>query len=189
MSVLPQLGMMAGELYPEPALALTEPPRSFSAFALTPMVPPPGAERLQWAHFAISCKACGHNAFHLGAHPVVPPAAGGSLEYTNLRPPHRLRCGRCEATEMLFDPKTDGYSGVLTGSSDAAGGDPVEIFTPTAMPTFVVATYNIQLQELKELAALAGDEVKPTDLFDWINIIQAAPPGDEYYLELDYSCT
>ncbi len=183
-----QLKTPAGVLDLEAALAATDPPRSFSAFALTPLEPPPGDDRLEIVHFAVACKSCGGDAFHIGAHPIVAPADGGAMDRANLRPPHRLRCARCGATGMLFDPDKDGYNGVLCGGSDQPSGTGGEIFTPTPMKTYVAPTYNVYLPELQELAAQAGGGVKPSDLFDWINIIQADPPGDTYALELDYEC-
>ena len=183
-----QLDILPGVLDLEAAEAARDPPRSFSAFAVTPLAPPEGDDRLIMVHFAIACKTCGHDAFYVGAHPLVAPADGGALDETNLRPPHRLKCANCGATGMLFDPNTDGYNGILCGGSDQPSGQVGEIFTPTAMNTYVAPTYNVYLPELTELAAQAGGGVKPSDLFDWINIIQAAPGADAYALELDYEC-
>jgi hypothetical protein len=183
-----KLKMLPGVLVPIATLAANDPPRSLAAFALTPLQPPPGPHGLGMVHFAIACKTCGRDAFHVGAFPVVSLADGGTLDHTNLRPPHRLKCAGCGATHMLFDPEKDGYNGVLAGGSDQSSGAGEEIFTPDALKTYVAPTYNIELWELKELADQAGGGVKPSDLFDWINIIQAEPPGETYNLELDYEC-
>ena len=182
-----QLKMPAGVLDREAALAAREPPRSFAAFALTPLVPPEGAKPLNIVHFAIACKACGHDAFRLGAHLVSRPPDDQPVHERALRPPHRLKCANCAAVEMLFDPRTDGHDGILglAGEAPSAGE---EAFLAVAMKTYVAATYNIQLSELQEIAAEVGNGVKPSDLFDWINIIQSEPDADSYFLELDYEC-
>jgi hypothetical protein len=64
-----------------------------------------------------------------------------------------------------------------------------EVFSPQAAKTFVVATYNIALSELQEIAAGATGSVKPSDLFDWINIIQTDPDDPaSAWREVDYEC-
>lgn len=171
----------------EAAVAAHDPPKSFLAFSLTPVIPPEGPEVRPLVYFAIACKGCGHDAFHLGAFPSAAPQDWSAVDEPVLRPPHRLKCGRCGATSTIFNPLTDGYNGVLCGVSDLARGGPDEAFAPVPLKTYVAATYNIALWELEDLSAEANGDVKPTDLFDWINIIQSTPDKD-FHLELDYSC-
>jgi hypothetical protein len=179
--------MSPGTPRPEVDLAAREPARSISAFTLQYQPPPPGPRYLEIAYFLVGCRSCGHDEFHLGAYPTSPPTSWAAPDKPILLPPHRLRCARCGSTNMLFDPKTDGYNGVICNLSAVAPGGPEEMFSPTPLKTHVTSSYNIDLPELQQLAAEAGNGVKATDLFDWINIIQSAPEQD-YYLELDYEC-
>jgi hypothetical protein len=181
------IGMAPGTPRPEVELAAQEPARSLSAFALEYQPPPSGPKYLEIAYFAVSCRSCGNDAFHLGAHPTSPPTSWANADRAILLPPHRLKCARCGATEMLFNPKTDGYNAILCGVSDLRPGGPEEMFSPTPLKTYVTSSYNIDLDELQELADQAGNGVRPPDLFDWINIIQSTPEED-YHLELDYGC-
>ncbi len=181
-----------GKLLPAAELAASEPPKSFSAFALTPQTPAaqPGMDYLPWVTFSVGCKSCGGDDFRLGSHVEVVPdpspyphkAPGQKV----LRAPHRLKCERCEATDTIFDARTDGYDGILNGGGPYQSGEGSERFTDIVCKIVVGATYNIDLEELQDIAASAGSQVKATDLFDWINIIANAPDGEP--LELDYEC-
>src|SRR5579862_2279116 len=91
-----------GVLGQEAACAAADPPRSFSRFALTPQVPPDGTYQLQIIYFAIGCKTCGSDAFHLGAFPTTAPRGWDAADEAILRPPHRLKCAGCGDTQMLF---------------------------------------------------------------------------------------
>ncbi len=181
-----------GKLEPAAELAAANPPKSFSAFALKPLPPQaqPDMPLLPWVNFAVSCKSCGSDDFRLGSFVAVAPdpspyprvAPGQKL----LRPPHRLKCERCGATDTIFDARTDGYDGILCGGGPYESGETGERFTDVVCKIEAQATYNIDLDELNELAAQAGPAVKATDLFDWINIIATAPDGEK--LEVDYEC-
>jgi hypothetical protein len=98
-----------------------------------------------------------------------------------------LQCERCGAVGTIFDARTDGYDGILCGGCPHESGETGERFTDIVCKITVGATYNIDLEELQELAAGAGADVKATDLFDWINIIATPLEGGES-LELDYEC-
>ena len=109
-----------GTLYEAPELAASDPPRSFSAFALTPLPPvaQQGMKYLPWISFAVRCKACGGDDFRLGSRIEADPELSRQAPSnpTLLRPPHRLKCESCGAIETVFDPQTDGYDGVLTAA-------------------------------------------------------------------------
>ena len=144
-----------------------------------------------WMFFEVRCKACGSDEHRLGSYVEIAPdpspyprAAPGEKI---LRPPHRLKCERCEATDTIFDARTDGYDGVLCGGGPYESGQTGERFTDIVCRIAVGATYNIELEELRELAAGAKSDVKATDLFDWINIV-ATPLEGGKPLELDYEC-
>jgi hypothetical protein len=180
------------ELREAAALAAGQPPKSFSSFALAalPPKPQPGMALLPWVDFSVSCKACGCDDFRVGSFvenvpdpSSYPNAAPGEQI---LQPPHRLKCERCGAVGTIFDARTDGYDGILNGGCSYASGESGEQFSDLVCKVVVVATYNIDLTELQELATQAGSAVKATDLFDWINIIATAPDGER--LELDYEC-
>jgi|HubBroStandDraft_2_1064218.scaffolds.fasta_scaffold112296_2 hypothetical protein len=179
-----------GLLYEAPELAASDPPRSFSAFALTPLPPvaQQGMKYLPWISFAVRCKACGGDDFRLGSRIEADPELSRQAPSnpTLLRPPHRLKCESCGAIETVFDPQTDGYDGVLSGGAGRQAVQGEERFTKAVCKIELGATYNIDLEELKSLAAAAGPPVKATDLFDWINIIATAPDGEP--LEVDYEC-
>jgi hypothetical protein len=182
---------VAGTPSTEAALATREPPASFSAFKLEPIVPEPGPDHVNNAFFAVRCKTCGEDDFHFGSFPAVAPdpspqygvEPGGIWR----RPPHRLRCAHCGATGSIFDTRTDGYDGILNGGGPYDSGSTGEVFGDAPAKVEVFATYNILLDELKELAAAAGQGVKPTDLFDWFNIVVTPNDGSKPF-ELDYEC-
>src|SRR5271163_3581437 len=110
-----------GKLLEAPELAASDPPRSFSSFALASLTPEAqaGMDYLPWVSFAVSCKACGGDDFRLGSRvDVVPepsPHPQAMPDHKTLGPPHRLKCERCGATETIFDASTDGYDGILNG--------------------------------------------------------------------------
>lgn len=181
-----------GKLLPAAELAAKEPPKSFSSFTLTPETPvaQKGMDYLPWITFQVSCKACGGDDFQLGSYVEIVPDPSPNAHETPgqklLRPPHRLKCEQCGATETIFDARTDGYDGILNGGGPYKSGEGGEQFSDVVCKMVVAATYNIDLDELEELAASAGEGVKATDLFDWVNIIATDAGGEE--LELDYEC-
>ena len=140
--------------------------------------------------FAVGCKSCGGDDFRLGSYVEVVPdpspypqkAPGQKM----LRPPHRLKCEGCGAVGTIFDARTDGYDGILNGGGPYPSGTGDERFTDVVCKIVVGATYNIELEELQDLAASAEPPVKATDLFDWINIIATTDEGGR--MELDYQC-
>jgi hypothetical protein len=181
-----------GKLLPAAQLAASQPPKSFSSFALSPQTPEAqaGMDYLPWVTFEVSCKSCGGDDFRLGSYVEVVPdpspyphkAPGQKM----LRPPHRLKCERCDAAGTIFDARTDGYDGILNGGGSHQSGESGERFADVVCKIVVGATYNIDLQELQDLATAAGPHVKATDLFDWINIVATSPTAG--LLELDYEC-
>lgn len=182
---------IVGTPSPEAALAAREPPASFSAFDLHPIEPEPGPDALINAFYSVSCKTCGRDDFHFGSFPTTAtdPSPHHDVEPGGavLRPPHRLRCAHCGSTAPIFDARTDGYDGILSGGGPYQSGVTGEVFGGAPCKVEIYATYNIGLGELQELAAAAGSGVKPTDLFDWFNILLTPTDGGEPF-ELDYEC-
>jgi hypothetical protein len=180
----------AGTLCQAAALAAEEPPRPFAAFGLTKVDPPPGPRIESIVYLAVRCRSCGEDEFHVGSFATVAPDPSPNPNVapgeTLMCPPFRLRCASCGAENALFDPRTDGYDGVLCGGSAHLQGES-EIFTDGTFKIHVAPTFGIGMPELQELAARAGGGVKPTDLFDWINII-GTPAGDDKFFEYDYEC-
>ena len=181
-----------GKLLAAPELAASDPPTSFSSFALAPKPPEaqPGMDWLPWVFFDVSCRACGSPDLRLGSFVEAVTDASASPHAKPgeklLRPPHRLKCEPCGATGTIFDARTDGYDGILNDGGPYKSGATGERFSDVVCKIVVGATYNIDLTELEELAAKAGAGVKATDLFDWINIIATTDDGGR--LELDYEC-
>jgi hypothetical protein len=171
-----------GALSQAAVLAAHGPPRSFAAFSLTPVTPPPGPRILPIVYFEVRCRSCGQDQFHVGSFPATELGADSWP-----LPPHSLKCAACGAAGPVFDPRKDGYDGILCGGCPCEVGESGEAFTPGAFKMHVAATYNIPLDELRELAEEAGGGVKPADLFDWINIIgEAVGEGENF--EYDYEC-
>jgi hypothetical protein len=86
----------------------------------------------------------------------------------------------------IFDARTDGYDGILNGGGPYESEKGEHRFTDVICKVVLSPTYNIEVEELQELAAGAGPHVKATDLFDWINIIATLPDGEPF--EVDYEC-
>ena len=112
---------------------------------------------------------------------AIPP--GQTLE----RPPHRLRCAGCGSTDVIFDARTDGYDGRLNGGAAYESGETGEAFTQATYEVIAMPTYNISLEELTELAPMAGPAANPADLFDWFNLV-GKPDGDAPPFEWSYEC-
>jgi hypothetical protein len=175
---------------PSAARALVDPPRSLSGFSLEALpAPDPGYN--PWAHFAVRCKACGDDAFHVGAYPTTAwdpsPHADVAPGETLLRPPHRLRCADCGDVSTIFDARTDGYDGVLNGGCRYESGESGEVFSEGRYRVAADPTYNIELEELEQIATQVGGGVKATDLFDWINIHAESLDGGEA-IDFGYEC-
>lgn len=172
----------------EAARAVSEPPRSLSAFTLT--ATPPSSGPSSTVDFAISCKSCGGQTFALSSFPRTTPApspyVGLEPGETLHRPPHRLKCARCDSPGMLFDARTDGYDGHLNGGCAYESGEDGEVFMADTFRTTVSVTYNIALAELEELATEA-DAATTSDLFDAL-AITATPTDGGDVLSLDYEC-
>ncbi|HZZ89493.1 MAG TPA: hypothetical protein VFE13_14275 [Caulobacteraceae bacterium] len=178
-------------------MATNSPPTSFSRFKLAAVDPPPAKEPVRYAAFALNCASCNGGQFHVGSFPVIAPdpspyykvAPGQTID----RPPHRLRCAGCGATEVIFDTRSDGYDGKLNGGGRYESGEAGETFTDAPYEVIAYAVYNIGLEELEELAPRAGPDAKPSDLFDWFNLL-ALPVGSgtawdsEVAFEWDYRC-
>jgi hypothetical protein len=85
----------------------------------------------------------------------------------------------------LFDGRTQGYDGVLCGGCILESGEQGEEALPNRFTVLVSFFYNIDLDELMELAGEAS--VRPSDLFDWI-VIRGSPVGSGDIVELSYEC-
>jgi hypothetical protein len=174
-----------GVLVEAAALAADAPPKAFSSFDLTPLRPADGPRMVPWIFFSVRCKSCGLGDFHVGGYPSnVPNDAAGDKP---LLPPHRLKCANCAATSAIFDPRTDGYDGILCGGTGHPCGENGETFTSGAFTVHAGATYNIDLAELQDLASQAKVDVGAQDLFDWVNIV-GDPVGKGEPFEYSYEC-
>jgi hypothetical protein len=140
--------------------------------------------------YAVSCKACGNDSFHVGWFPLATPDPSPYFEVLPgeiiERPPHRLRCAGCNTVETIFDARADGYDGLLNGGCGYESGEVDETFTPAPHRVVVSPVYNIELSELEALAHEIG-KIKPTDLFDAV-AIAATPVGGGPTIELGYEC-
>ncbi len=139
--------------------------------------------------YSLTCEACGSERFAVSAHPVIVPdpspyhalTPGDTLQ----RPPHRARCAECGHIAALFDPRRQGYDGVLGHGSGYECGDEGEAFLDGPYRLAVSLTYNAEAEELVEIAEEA--DVKPADLFDWI-AIAGKPIEDAEPIDWDYEC-
>jgi hypothetical protein len=170
--------------------AAADPPKSFLAFRLTEILQEAGGGCRHWVEFDVSCKACGHDTFHVGWFPLVGPDP--SPYYDVLpgeivrRPPHRLRCSACGVVGTIFDARTDGHDGLVGGGCAYKSGEAGEVFTEVAYQVAASPTYNAELSELEDMP-LEVSTVKPTDLFDCLTIV-ATPVGGGLPIELSYEC-
>lgn len=170
---------------PTPAAleAVRQPPSCIAGFAYA-------GEAVSFAaEFTLRCKACQHDVFRILAFPTIVPdpspyydlSPGDILQ----RPPHRLRCTSCSAEAPLFDVRVNGYDGALGHGTAYESGEEGEAAIPGEHTVVVAFLYNIELDELQEIAA--GANLQPSDLFDAINII-GTPAGNGEAVHLDYEC-
>jgi len=138
--------------------------------------------------FALTCKACGADTFEILAFPKVAPDPSPYFAIepgqTLFQPPHRLKCTSCGDERALFDVRTQGYDGVLNGGGAYESGTTGEAPIPGVFNVVVTACYNIELNELIELAHDA--KVNASDLFDWLTIVGTSTGGEQ--IELSYEC-
>jgi hypothetical protein len=148
-----------------------------------------GADDVATTHYAVACKNCGASEFRISCYPatIAQRLLGRWLSIPNasLRPPHRLRCTACGISGDLFNAREDGYDGVLNGGCAYESGSRGEVWLSRPSRISVYLTYNINLDERKQLAAEAG--VLPSDLFDNVSI-RCAPLNGGKAFELDYEC-
>lgn len=168
--------------------AVRKPPSCLSGF--TSVAFPVQDDGLDLAvDFALTCTPCGANGFQILAFPkVVPdPSPYSAIEpgQTLFRPPHRLKCTSCGHVHDLFDIRTQGYDGILNGGGSYESGTDGESPIPGSFSVVVSVCYNVELDELSELAEEAG--VNPSDLFDWLTISGTSFSGGEN-VELSYEC-
>lgn len=170
---------------PEAAEAICRPPSCIATFSISSL---PATRPTLVAAFALSCAACGRSAFEILAY----PRRVGSSDYLDMkpgdvfyRPPHRLRCVSCRKATRLFDARKQGYDGVLNGGCSCESGLMREAPIPGAFRVVASFFYNIELGELRELAAEAN--VMPSDLFDAFAIVGTPIDGGPD-LVLDYEC-
>jgi hypothetical protein len=168
---------------PEALEAVRQPPSCISGFDYTSEAISIAAE------FALRCKNCQHNVFRILAFPMrVPdPSPYYDLSPGEMlhRPPHRLRCTSCGAEAPLFDIRKDGYDGVFGNATGYESGEEGEAPIPGEHNVVVAFLYNIELTELRQLAAEAN--VNPSDLFDSFNVV-GTPASSREPVHLDYEC-
>lgn len=172
--------------------AIQKPPACLKAFKVTPLDHQPEDRPSEWAGFALQCGQCGERHFQVLGFPLRAPDPspyyGIKPGEVFFRPPHRLRCVSCGHTADLFDPRKDGYDGVLGHGSSYETGEEDESPATSANARFLISVtfgYSIELDELLEIAEENG--ISPSDLFDSLGIQGASVDGGPD-LSLDYEC-
>ena len=125
------------------------------------------------AWFRIKCAACQRDAF-TATEIFVSLAARDDYPAEPLPVGLSLQCASCRHAAPLFHRARDGYDGEL-GNSNWLVSE-VSMMRPlgdhendlAAARVRVGFTYNIDLEELEELASPVGRN--PPDLFDWFNV-------------------
>lgn len=153
------------------AIAANSPPRCLAGFSCDVYLEAAASSDVT-VQIALRCGSCKGNVFRLFGFPSVAPdpspyfgiAAGETL----YRPPHRVECVHCKEVREIFDARVHGYDGVLNGGCTYESGTRGEGSIPGEHQVLVSFTYNIELEELSELAEEAN--VGVADLFDWIEI-------------------
>ena len=177
-----------GERTPAAAHALKYPPSCLSSFRIEPL--PRGSNDPDVAvTFTVKCASCNSSEFRIFSFPLIVPDpspyfAVGPGEVL-FRPPHRLECAFCRAGGVVFDARTQGYDGVLNGGCAAESGSGDDTAVPGTFEVNVALFYNIELDELEDLATEV--KVAPSDLFDWISIRGTSTSGREVF-EVGYEC-
>lgn len=173
---------------PQAELAAQSPPSCLSCYELV-VLPPVQAEADAEVIFALACKACGGDVFELLGFPKVAPEPspyfGIAPGQTFFQPPHSLRCTRCGDRGTLFDAETQGYDGVLNGGCSYESGTGTDAPMPGKFKVEVGFIYNIDLEELQEIAD--EDNVSVPDLFDFIRIV-GKNEADAPDIEIAYEC-
>jgi hypothetical protein len=132
--------------------------------------------------FSVSCASCGSGTFDLTELSEIDAGPVG-LSTT---------CRGCGREQRLFHALYDGYDGVhghldfITGEQAGAplldrAGRPVR-----GAQLLVVFTYNVEPDELAELAVEAG--CRPADLFDWFQLLHRTDTGRPWAEVWDYEC-
>jgi hypothetical protein len=171
-------------------LALENPPSCIAIFNLAAVER--GGDLDICARFQLACKKCGSPSFQILCYPVVVKEegiyAGKEVGDVVERDPHHVKCAQCGERHVVFDSSKHGYDGALgNGSSYEAGSGkqkPIQC-NLDRYQVEVVFTYNVDLEELTEIASDEG--LKPQDLFDWLHIVAVDGEGREIR-EIDYEC-
>lgn len=163
-------------------------PTCLAAFAFTSSHEIAGAESM-FVDYRIACGSCGNDRFQILSRPklVRKPSSYFGLRpgSTLLRPPHELRCIHCGMAEVVFDPRAHGYDGAHGHASSYECSDVEAQAAPGVYQVTVSLGFNIDWEELTELAEKA--HVSPCDLFD-VLWLRGEPVEGGRPLELDYEC-
>ncbi|WOI54397.1 hypothetical protein [Parvularcula sp. LCG005] len=173
---------------PSAAAAVKIPPSCLSGFDCTAL--PLAGNGLDLAvDFALTCRSCNAFAFLIFGFPIVAPDPSPYYAVepgqTFFRPPHKLRCSSCGAEAALFDVRKDGYDGVLNGGASYESGTDGEEPIAGQFKVTVAVFFNVEFDELSELAAEAN--VSISNLFDCITI-KGTPVNGGEDVELSYEC-
>lgn len=167
--------------------ATKTPPSCLSSFSLNTL-PLKSGDLGLGVEFALACKNCSTSTFRIFGFPIVAPTPspyyGVEAGETFFRPPHKMECVSCGAEGALFDVRVQGYDGVLNGGGSYESGINDEQAVPGQFSVVVTVSYNIELDELRELAEEAS--VNPSDLFDWITITGVSTRVGT--IEFSYEC-
>ncbi len=147
-----------------------------------------GADKPAIVRYSVSCANCGADQFRISG--FTTPRPTGFLSFLTRQarvvgPPHDLKCLGCAKDARIFDARTDGYDGILNGGSAYVSGEDAKVLLDQRVNVAVTLTYNLNLDELTQLAADAG--VQPCDLFDWITI-ECEPMDGARSFDFSYEC-
>jgi hypothetical protein len=159
-----------------------EPPHCLSAFDAVP-AGQEGDEYAAAATYAIRCKGCGNDTFHLrGITRIVKD--GGNHVHIGVQ----SKCAKCARDETLMNVSRSGYDGELGQLGHLAGEDIDErLHNVSDEPQLVNVqfVYSIDLPDLLEHARARN--LAPQDFFDHVTVICRA--GDRPWREVwDFAC-
>lgn len=171
-------------------LALEKPPGCIAAFSSTPIEIDGDLDIC--ARFQLTCKKCSSSNLKIMCYPIVVKEEGkyAMKEIGDVieRNPHHVVCTECGERHLVFDSRKHGYDGALGNESSYENGTGKEKPIACEIENYhvhVVFTYNIELDELNEIAE--REKLEAQELFDWFHIIAITPEGEELR-DINYEC-
>ena len=144
-----------------------------------------------WVTYLLTCSECtGGDMFSVSFYPKVapdpPPYAGVAPGDTVKFAPFGSRCVQCGSSRIIFDPRTDGYDGVLKAGCGDVGAETDPTDETAAATLYVALGYRVPVGDLRSLAS--EQKVAPADLFAAIFVRGVAPSGSAIFEE-QYDCS